>query len=389
MRTRPLKTTLILAVFVAAMLISPACSSAGGDKGGGGDVIAGSSKQRDEEPAPERAQAEPDGAIGDRVKAGGLSFRIFGVRAKDRVYAMSKPGASPLTRGDIESEYVTIDYLTKNVSGSPLTTGYDVKLIDDRGNSYEQDGSIEPPSGGTDGMELGTDQTKASTMFFEVPNGIVPETLVIETRRGKARIDLLEKNTEKVPPDDYLRAYHLYLNEQAYEEAYEMFDPSSVQDITLGEWLSFWEPRWGKQYVTLDDLTPLYTSPTRATFQITRTFYDREGDVASDPEIDPSATQEMVKNDGEWNLVMGDDLAFDIIAVIGPDEPPVPEATGQETTSQETASQETTSPDSASSMDTYDCPDFQTQGEAQLYLAPGDPHGLDPDDNGLACESLP
>ena len=384
-----MKPILIVAVFVAAILISPACTSAGGGQGGGGDVIAGSSKQRDEEPAPELAQAEPDGAIGDRVKAGDLSFRIFEVRAKDRVYAMSKPGASPVTRGDIESEYVAIDYLTENVSGSPLTTGFEVKLFDDRGNSYDQDDSLEPPSGGTGGMELGTDQTKASTMFFEVPNGIVPETLVIKTRRGKARIDLFQKNTDNVPPDDYLRAYHLYLNEQAYEEAYEMLDPSSVQDITLGEWLSFWEPRWGKQYVTLDDLSPLYTSPTRATFQISRTFYDREGDIASDPEIDTSATQELVKNDGEWKLLMGDDLAFDIIAVIGPDEPPVPEATSQETTSQETTSRESTAPESTSSLDTYDCADFQTQEEAELYLAPGDPYGLDPDDNGLACEALP
>jgi Domain of unknown function (DUF4352) len=386
---RPVKPILMLAVFVAVVLISPACSSAGGDKGGGGDVIAGTSKQRDKEPAPERAQVEPDGAIGDRVKAGHLSFRIFDVRAKDRVYAMSKPGASPVTRGDIESEYVAIDYLTKNVSDSPLTTGFEVKLIDDRGNSYKLDASLEPPSGGTDGMELGTGQTKASTMFFEVPNGIVPETLVIETRRGKARIDLFERNTEKVPPDDYLRAYHLYLNEQAYEEAYELFDPSTVQDITLGEWLSFWEPRWGKQYVTLDDLASLSKSPTRTTFQVTRTFYDRDGDIASDPEIDPSAKQEMVKNDGEWKLVMGEDLAFDIIAVIGPDEPPVPESTSQESTSQESTGPESTTPESTSAVDTYSCLDFQTQEEAQLYLAPGDPYGLDPDDDGLACEFLP
>ncbi len=371
-------------MFVAAVLIFPACSSAGGDKGGGGDVIAGSPQQRDEEPVPARAQAEPDGAIGDRVKAGDLSFRVFEVRAKDRVYAMARPGASPVTRGGIESEYVAIDYLTKNVSGSPLTTGYEVKLIDDRGNSFKLDDSLDPPSGGNDGMELGTDQTKASTMFFKVPNGIVPETLVIKTRRGKGRIDLFERNMDKVPPDDYLRVYHLYLNEQAYEEAYEMFDPSSVQDITLGEWLSFWEPRWGKQYVTLDDLTQLYTSPTSATYRVTRTFYDRDGDVASDPEIDTSATQEMVKDDGEWKFEMGDELANDIIVVIGPDEPPVPEATNEETTSGERTSSEATS-----SQDAYGCLDFQTQEEAQLYLAPGDPYGLDPDDDGLACEFLP
>jgi hypothetical protein len=91
-----------------------------------------------------------------------------------------------------------------------------------------------------------------------------------------------------------------------------------------------------------------------------------------------------VKHDGEWKLLMGDDLAFDIIAVIGPDEPPVPEATSQETTSSEG-----TTPESTNSVDTYNCADFQTQKEAQFYLAPGDPYGLDPDGNGLACESLP
>jgi hypothetical protein len=382
------KNALMLAAFVAALLLSPACSTAGGGNDEGEGVIAGASKQGTQERGTKRkAQTKPDGAIGDRVKAGDLAFRVFEVRSKDRIYAVSKPGAAPATRGDIDSEYVALDYLTKNVSGSPLTTGAGAKLIDDKGNSYEQDDSIEPPSGGTDGMELGTGQTRASTMFFEVPNGIVPETLLIETRRGEARIDLFERNTDEVPPEEYLRVYHLYLNEKAYEEAYEMFDPASVQDITLGEWLSFWEPKWGKQYVTLDSATPLYRSPTQATYRMTRTFYDRDGDVASDPEIKPSATQEMSKSDGEWKLVMGDDLASDIIAVIGPDEPPIPENTAPESKKPQTTVPEATS--SVAPTDTYDCTDFQTQEEAQLYLAPGDPYGLDEDGNGLACEDLP
>src|SRR5215211_1048704 len=368
-----MKNAMMLAVLVAALLISSACSSAGGGNDGRGDVMSGASKQRAPNPAAERmAQTEPDGGIGDRVEAGDLSFRIFEVRSKDRVFDMSKPGAAPETQGDIESKYVAIDYLTKNVSGSPLTTGAEAKLIDDKGNSYKQDDGIDSPSGGTDGMELGTDQTRASTMFFEVPNGIVPETLVIETRRGKARIDLLERHSYKVPPDDYLRVYHLYLNERAYEETYEMFDSATVQDITLGEWLSFWEPRWGKQYVSLDSLMPLYRSPTRATFRMARTSYNRDGDVATDPEIDAYAKQEMVKSNGEWELVMADDLVFDIIAVIGPDEPPVPEATTREST--QPTQPETTAPESTSSVnrpDAYDCTDFETQQEAQFYLSPG------------------
>ena len=37
----------------------------------------------------------------------------------------------------------------------------------------------------------------------------------------------------------------------------------------------------------------------------------------------------------------------------------------------------------------YDCSNFSNQAEAQGYLLPGDPYGLDADHDGVACESLP
>lgn len=37
----------------------------------------------------------------------------------------------------------------------------------------------------------------------------------------------------------------------------------------------------------------------------------------------------------------------------------------------------------------YDCSDFASQEEAQEYLEPGDPYGLDADNDGIACEDLP
>jgi hypothetical protein len=359
-------------------------------------VIVGASKQR--RPAPAPNQTETDGEIGDGVEAENVRFRIFEVRAKDRIYAMSGPGKRPVTRGSISNEYVAIDYLTKNISGSPLTARAKATLLDDQGTSYRQDKSIEPPSGGTDGMELGTDQTKASTIFFEVPNGIIPETLEIEASGDEARFDLLERDMEGVPPEDYLRVYHLYFNERAYEEAYEMFDPASVQNITLGEWLSFYEPLWGNRYVSLDNLTPLSESSGRAIFQMTRTFFDADGDVVADPEINPSVTQEMVEVDGEWKLVMRDDLVSDIIAVLGPEETsepkaPEPEKKAPERTQPPSTVPDTTEPSeatrSAAPVRDYDCDDFESQDEAQLYLVPGDPYGLDEDGNGVACETLP
>jgi hypothetical protein len=392
-----IKKSMILVLFLAAFVI-PACSSGeeGQGQGGEGDMIAGASKQST--PDPSQEQIEPDGGIGDEVEAGDLLFRTFEVRSKDRVYSMAKPGANPVSRGAESSEYVAIDYVAKNTSGSPLTTEAKATLLDDQGNAYRQDASIEPPSGGTDGMQLGTAQSRASTMFFKVPNGIIPELLVVRTSGGKARIDLLQSNREKIPPEDYLRVYHLYFNEKANEEAYEMFDPSTVQSITLGEWLSFYEPLWGKRYVSLDSLRPLSKGADRAAFQMDRTFYDADGDLVLDPEINPSVTQEMVKVDGEWKMIMRDDLVFDIIAVIGPDETPPPETTTPESTQPPTTVPETTQPSETTAAETtssaapesdYDCADFETQEEAQLYLAPGDPYQLDEDNNGLACETLP
>lgn len=46
------------------------------------------------------------------------------------------------------------------------------------------------------------------------------------------------------------------------------------------------------------------------------------------------------------------------------------------------------SPSPAQAVD-YDCSNFANQAEAQAYLLPGDPHRLDADNDGIACESLP
>lgn len=37
----------------------------------------------------------------------------------------------------------------------------------------------------------------------------------------------------------------------------------------------------------------------------------------------------------------------------------------------------------------YDCSDFGNQAQAQNFLLPGDPYGLDGDGDGIACASLP
>jgi hypothetical protein len=46
----------------------------------------------------------------------------------------------------------------------------------------------------------------------------------------------------------------------------------------------------------------------------------------------------------------------------------------------------------ASAQRDMDCSDFRTQREAQVFFesqGPGDPHRLDRDNDGIACEALP
>jgi hypothetical protein len=111
----------------------------------------------------------------------------------------------------------------------------------------------------------------------------------------------------------------------------------------------------------------------------------------------------MVRSDGAWRLVMGQDLISDIAAEVPRFAPPTetettapddsettaPETTAPEATTPETAQEVTVPETTASPAADYSCADFQTQEEAQSYLTPGDPYALDPDGDGLACEELP
>jgi hypothetical protein len=336
---------LILAGLMATWLLGLGCSSGEEDgredRGGGGGERNSIIKEAGSPDTSTEVKEEADGGLGEAVEVGGVSLRVLDVRARDRIYAIARPGAKPVSRGGGFGEFVAVDYVARNASGSPLTTRARATLVDDQGNAYGQ-GPIEPPAGGLDGMDLGTGQKRASTMFFQVPNGISPERLEVRIPREVVRIDLLEIHSEDIPPEDYLHVYHKYFNEKASEEAYEMLDPASVQNITLGEWLAFYEPLWGERYVSLDNLRRISLNDKRATFAMERTFYNADGEPVPDPEVDASVVQEMIRAGGEWKLIMREDLASDIIAVIGPDETPTPEATTPEATTPEATTPETT-----------------------------------------------
>ena len=352
---------------------------------------------------------EADGAIGERVDIGAVSLRVFAVRSEDVVHFAPGPGQGVGVEDSGSGEFLAVDFVAQNDSESGVTVRPQTILGDDSGASHRPDGSVRVPNLVDGAMELEPGQKRASTLFFDVPNGTTPERLVLFVSGEEARVDLLSDRRELVPPDDYLRVYHLYFAQKAYEEAYEMYDPATTQDITQGDWLTFYEPLWGNRYIGLDSLARVFVAEDEASFEMDRTFYDRDGEPVADPALNAPVLQDMVRSDGAWRLVMGQDLIsaiaaevpeFDLPSETEEPDPDDSETTAPEVTAPETGIPEKTAPQppvpgptvpetTASVAGDYSCTDFGTQEEAQSYLTPGDPYALDPDGDGLACEELP
>lgn len=392
---------LVLACLMALLVAAPACSGpseteAEGGEGQGQDQNRPQGGQaREVDPVARVLNTEDtDGGVGERVEIGAVSMRVFAVRDEDIVYFAPGPGQRVGERDSGSGEFVAVDFVAQNVSESRVTVRPQAILEDDSGTRHRPDGSVRTPNLVDGAMQLGAGQKRASTLFFDVPNGTTPERLGLLVSGEEARIDLLSDERDRVPPDDYLRVYHLYFAQKAYEETYEMYDPATTQDITQGDWLTFYEPVWGSRFIGLDSLTRVFVAEDEASFEMDRTFYDRAGEPVDDPILNAPVLQDMNRVDGDWKLVMGQDLISEIAAEVPRFDPPAdpeerettaPEATVPETT----VSEPTVLENTASPAGDYSCSDFQTQGEAQTYLTPGDPYVLDPDDDGLACEELP
>ena len=405
-----LEKYLALAGVLALLLAAAACSGQPESDAPEDDI------QRQDQNRPEGGEArktdpvlrllnseETDWAIGERVELGSVSLRVFAVRSEDVVYFAPGPGQDVGVEDSGSGEFLAVDFVAQNDSESRVTVRPEAILGDDSGTSHRPDGSVGVPKLVHGAMELEAGQKRASTLFFDVPNGTTPERLGLLVSGEEARIDLLSDQQDRVPPDDYLRVYHLYFSQKAYEEAYEMYDPETTQDITQGDWLTFYEPLWGNRYIGLDSLTRVSVAEDEASFEMDRTFYGRDGEPVADPPLNAPVLQDMVRSDGAWRLVMGQDLISDIAAEVPSFAPPTktettapddsettaPETTAPEATTPGTAQEVTVPETTASPADDYSCADFQTQEEAQSYLTPGDPYVLDPDGDGLACEELP
>jgi predicted metalloprotease len=333
-----------LVVACLGLLLAIACSVEQTTQGGQGytrqsaDGSARSTAQQTTYSPSETTQETDPVAVGlgEIVELDDLRLRTFEVRSEDTVYSTPGPGEPPVSAGGPTDEYLAVDYVVENASDSPAATQLEVTLKDAQGGAYSPESSIEPPGDGLYGAELEPGEKRASTFFFKVPSGTSPGSLELEAPGAQSIVDLTENRRDEIPAEDYLYVYHLYFNERAYEEAYGMLAPDSTKGISLGEWLTFYEPLWGERYIALEWLDLTSSGPEEATFSMLRTFYGADGSPIDDPDLNAPVTQEM-KWEGEWKLVMREDLAQDILyaqapSTVSPTASATPESTAEATT---------------------------------------------------------
>ena len=276
--------------------------------------------------------------LGEATEVDGFSLRVFDVRSEnvpkydDRDQPrdwpetvsvfVPRPGYGPVYPIASGDGYVavSVDLVLANTSSSPVAVLVQSTLVDARGGSHVASGLTDAwPTGGDDiigpsetDIELEPGEKEASTAFFSVPPGTVPERLKLlldldYSSQGEEKgvtLDLTSDERGEIPPEDYLYVYNDYFNQRAYEEAYRMLDPSSTRGVTLEDWLALHDPLWGKRYVSLDGLGRVSESPSRVTFEMNRTFYGANGRPMPDTETNADATQETVRRGEEWKLVM-------------------------------------------------------------------------------------
>ena len=333
-------------------------------------------------------------AIGEETEVGDLAFRVFTVRSEDSIYSIAGPGEPAVSSDEYDSdEYVAVDYVVEAGEEMSAPTGASATLEDTEGETYSVDGTIEPPGVNLDVMELGAGEKAASTLFFTVPPGTIPEGLVLRESGDEASIDLARSEMDEIPAEDYLYMYHSYFNQRAYEEAYGMLEPDSTEGVTLGDWLTFYEPLWGERYIAVDDLDKITSGPSFALFDMQRTFFGSDGTPIPDAEVSGDVTQEVNRSGGEWHLVMREDLVADILAS-GTSASVSASATASATASSSSSATATPEPapeNTTPASDDLNCEDFSSQAEAQAELVsdPRDPNGLDAEGDGLACEDFP
>ncbi len=187
-----------------------------------------------------------------------------------------------------------------------------------------------------------------------------------------------ETTSQDQLPRDVLATQYKYINNSEYAKAYALFAAQSQQLVSLEQYEAYFE---NNAPYSIDDYSFLSVNVSGNVASVVVNL----AVSSSTGEDQYQVTQQLIREDGRWRVVMRDaQVATFISAGIS--------SASSSASPSATQSADASATATPSSSGDLDCSDFATQAEAQqaYYAEPSDPHGLDGHDNdGRACECLP
>ena len=258
--------------------------------------------------------------------------------------------------------------------------------------------------------------------------------------------------TQEQPPEDVLALQYEYINSGDYEEAYSLFTEQSRREVSLAQYRAFFEDnapysvtdysfvpvRVRGDSASVDAEFTVTSASGVERLERTQEFVCERGEwrvvmrpeqvavfTAEEDDADADSAREPVTSTGDLDC---DDFDYqedaqaayeqDTSDPHGLDGPPGEGYSGEQgeacedlpnrvATQSPTRQSQSSRPRPAAvptpspapapppqsaalapSTGDVDCSDFSSSAEAQGYLLPGDPYGLDADNDGQACDSL-
>jgi hypothetical protein len=256
------------------------------------------------------------GVVGEAVETEGYDLRVLDTFVADHYYYATDPYLGEYQEAfPTAGQFLVVNYSVRNTGaqtvGPNLIGTLHTRAPDGKIEVYDQTDLVSPPhrpSGDLYLDDIPTRQLLVSQFIFDVPTDVEPEVLAVteEPQIGTVydvgAVDLTTSSPALISPEEILSLQYEYYNMTAWSAAYDLFAQESKDRVPEQTFVSKNQQQIKKyrEAFTKYSFPSVEVAGDRATMKVVRTASWK------DDEYQDRITQEAVKEDEDWRIVMRD-----------------------------------------------------------------------------------
>jgi hypothetical protein len=251
----------------------------------------------------------PEAVIGESLEAGSFDLRVLDYFVTDSYYYLTDPKLDEVQESLSQAgKFVVVNYSLTNTSSQTVSPTPFAQLHAANGEVFDQTPEVSPPHRIDPVLAVDDIPPRGmivSQFIFDVPSDVVPELLTITNEPTLTRsldvgaVDLTSENPQGPSPEEILALQYEYANMTAWKQAYELFAQESQARVSEQEYADFWKSR-PPEAITEYSFPSVVVQGDHATIERVYT------DATAKKSVQSKATQEAVREDDGWRIVMRD-----------------------------------------------------------------------------------